>query len=79
MIYLMIGCKCFPVVTTHATFTGLLKQPIDKLTYHRQAVHCIEPRMPFAQYTSIKALDKADLVSRHPEYPSGRCPPAHAR
>ncbi len=40
MIYL-VGCKYFSVVTDNSTFTYLLKQPNDNLTYHRQ-VHCIE-------------------------------------
>jgi len=51
MIYL-VGCKLFLVVTDHLAFIDLLKQPNDKLTYHRQ-VHCIEPLMSFAQGTGI--------------------------
>ena len=47
----LIGCKCFSVVTDHATISHLLKQPIDKLTYRQ--VHCTEQVMPFAQCTSI--------------------------
>ena len=27
---------------------------------------------------TIKGRDKADLMSRHPDYPSGRCPHAQA-
>ena len=78
MIYL-VGCKCFLDVTDHGTLPHLVKQPIDKLTYRQ--VHFVEPLMSLLigrPSFTFKGHDKADLVSRRPDYQSGRCPPARA-
>ena len=42
----LLGCKCFSVVTDHATLVHLLKQSCYKLT-NRQT-HCVEKLMPYA-------------------------------
>jgi hypothetical protein len=66
----LLGCKCFLVVTDHATLAYLLKQSSDKLT-DRQ-VHWAERLMPFAQNMSILyrkgSVNEADLVSRRPDF-----------
>ncbi len=66
----LLGCKCFSVVTDHATLVHLLKQSSEKLT-DRQS-HWIEKLMPYAKFMSILyrkvILNEADPVSRRPDF-----------
>ncbi len=65
----LLGCKCFSVVTYHATLIHLLRRPSDKLT-DRQS-HWIENLMPYASLMRILykkgILNEADPVSRRPD------------
>ncbi len=50
----LLGCKCFSVVTGHATLAHLLKQPSDKLT-DRQS-HWVEKLMAYANLMCILCI-----------------------
>ena len=66
----LLSCKCFSVVTYHATLVHLLKQPSDELT-DRQT-HRVEKLTPYANLMRILyrkgILNEADPVSRHPDF-----------
>ena len=66
----LLGCKCFSMITNHATLVHLLKQPSDKLT-DRQS-HCVEKLMPYANEMRILymkgILNETDPVSRRPDF-----------
>jgi hypothetical protein len=66
----LLGCKCFSVVTDHATLVHLLKQASNKLT-DRQS-HWVEKLMPYANVMRIlyrKGIhNEADPVSRRPDF-----------
>jgi hypothetical protein len=66
----LLGCKCFLVITDHATLVHLLKQTSDKLT-DRQS-HWVEQLMPYANEMRILyrkgILSEADPVSRRPDF-----------
>ena len=68
-IYLL-SCKCFSVVTDHATLVYLLKQSSYKLT--NSQTHWVEKLMPYANLMRILyrkgILNKADPVSRRPNF-----------
>ena len=61
----LLGCKCFSVITEHATLAHLLKQSSDKLT-DRQS-QWVEKLMPYANEMRILyrkgILNEADPVS----------------
>jgi hypothetical protein len=65
-----LGCKCFSVVTNHATLVHLLKQSSDKLK-NRQT-HWAEELMPYANLMCILymkvILNEVDPVSRRPDF-----------
>ncbi len=65
-----LGCKCFSVVTNHATLVHLLKQSSEKLT-DRQS-HWVEKLMPYDNFMRILYrkgnLNEADPVSRRPDF-----------
>ncbi len=66
----LLGCKCFLVVTEHATRVHLLKQTSDKLT--SQQSHWVGKLMPHANETRILymkgILNEADPMSRRPDF-----------
>ncbi len=66
----LLGCKCFSVVTDHATLVHLLKQSSDKLT--DMQTQWVEKLMPYANLTHILykkgILNEIDPVSRHPDF-----------
>ncbi len=65
----LLGCKCFAVVTYHATLVSLLKQSSKKMTYRQS--HWVEKLMSYADLMRILyrkgILNKADPVSRPPD------------
>jgi hypothetical protein len=66
----LLGCKCFSVITDHATLVHVLKQSSDKLT-DRQS-HWVEKLMSYANEMRILyrkgILNEADPVSRRPDF-----------
>jgi len=66
----LLACKRFLVVTDRANLTHLLRQASDKIT-DRQ-VPRVERLMPFTRCIRILyrkvSLNKADAVSRRPDY-----------
>ena len=65
-----LGCKCFSMITDHATLVHLLQQSRDKLT-DRQS-HWVEKLMPYANEMRILykkgILNEADPMSRRPDF-----------
>ncbi len=66
----LLGCKCFSVVTRHATLVHLLKQSSENLT-DRQS-HWVKKLMPYANLMRILymkvILNEADPLSRRPDF-----------
>ncbi len=66
----LLGCKCFSVITDHATLVHQLKQSSDKLT-NRQS-HWVEKLMPYANAMRVLykkgILKEVDPVSRRPDF-----------
>ena len=65
-LWLWSTCRCWN--------KQLINLIIGKFTMLNHWYHLLNVRAFF----TVKGHDKADLVSRRPDYPSGRCPPAHA-
>ena len=65
----LLGCKCFSMVTDHATLVHLFKQSSDKLK-NRQS-HWVEKLMPCANVMRVlylkEIMSEADPVSRCPD------------
>ena len=66
----LLGCKCFSVVTYHATLVHLLKQSSSKLT--NMQTHKVEKLPPSENLMRILymkgIINEADPVSRRPDF-----------